>query len=224
MIGAVSFKSEGAPEPDRPLGSPGETGVSGACGTVYGVDGLIIGGGGGGAGFTNCPCACACPSAKHAIIKVTHPAMTSFADAGRCNRFAIIQVSVSSVCRCQPPSILERPRIEAVGTRYRCACLSASATLRHQEKAPDAILRGFQTGKRGLGGGGIPVQGNKRAGLPLVPRVRQGHSRPNPDDASRNPGDVFSLRRRFRHPARIDRGPHPARRCRHVDVIDAERL
>ena len=96
MAGGFSFNPAGTPEePGRPLGVPGETGVSGACGTVLGLDGLNVGGGGGGTGFTNC--ACACPSAKHATIAVTHPVMMSFPEGGRCNRFASISISVDSL-------------------------------------------------------------------------------------------------------------------------------
>jgi hypothetical protein len=51
----------------RPEGGAGETGTYGACGTVFGVDGLKVGGGGGGTGLTVC-CARAWPIAKAAIV------------------------------------------------------------------------------------------------------------------------------------------------------------
>ncbi len=68
-------------EPDRPLGAVGDTGTYGACGTVYGVDGLKVGGGGGGTGLTVC-CARAWPMANAAIIAVSETAAKSAA-AGR---------------------------------------------------------------------------------------------------------------------------------------------
>jgi len=49
----VSRCGESAPDPERVLGVPGATGVSGNCGTVFGLDGLRTGGGGEGTGFTN---------------------------------------------------------------------------------------------------------------------------------------------------------------------------
>jgi hypothetical protein len=50
----------------RSEGGAGETGTYGACGTVFGVDGLNVGGGGGGTGLTVC-CARASTMAKAAI-------------------------------------------------------------------------------------------------------------------------------------------------------------
>jgi hypothetical protein len=80
MLGTPTFDPGVPPEPDRPLGAPCETGASGDCGTVLGLDGLSVGVVGG-TGFTDC--ACAGPNAKHAVIAITHPAVTSFAEAAR---------------------------------------------------------------------------------------------------------------------------------------------
>jgi hypothetical protein len=80
ITGTLAFDPEAAPPLDRPLGVPGETGASGDCGTVLGLDGLSVGAVGG-TGFTNC--ACADPNAKHTTIALTHPAATSFARATR---------------------------------------------------------------------------------------------------------------------------------------------
>jgi hypothetical protein len=80
IAGTPALDPEVAPEPDRPLGAPGETGASGDCGTVLGLDGLSVGVVGG----TGCTsCACAGPNTKHATIAVTDPAVISFAEAAR---------------------------------------------------------------------------------------------------------------------------------------------
>ena len=65
----------------RPEGVVGATGTYGACGTVFGVDGLNVGGGGGGTGLTVC-CARAWPNAKTAIVAASATAATDAA-AGR---------------------------------------------------------------------------------------------------------------------------------------------
>jgi hypothetical protein len=80
IVGVPPFDPEVPPELDGPLAVPGETGASGDCGTVLGLDGLSVGVVGG-TGFTNCACAGA--KAKHAMIAVTHAAVTSFAEAAR---------------------------------------------------------------------------------------------------------------------------------------------
>ena len=63
------------------FGNPGETGICLVLGTVYGVDGLKIGGGGGGIGYGICACACLIVPPK----KDTHPATTNFASIIRSN-------------------------------------------------------------------------------------------------------------------------------------------
>jgi len=75
----------------------GETGTSGVCGAVFGVDGLNVGGGdgGGATGLTVC-CARAWPMAKAAIIAVSDNAAKSAA-AGRPNPVAAMPISLSSV-------------------------------------------------------------------------------------------------------------------------------
>jgi hypothetical protein len=70
----------GGAEPGKPLGGVGETGASGVCGTVLGLDGLKVGGAGGGTGLT--VCARAWPIAKAAIVAATKTAAKSAA-AGR---------------------------------------------------------------------------------------------------------------------------------------------
>ncbi len=81
----------------RPLGGAGAIGTYGGCGTVFGVDGLNVGGGGGGTGLTVC-CARAWPMAKAAIIAVSETAAKSAA-AGRLNTVAFMPVSLSFVGR-----------------------------------------------------------------------------------------------------------------------------
>jgi hypothetical protein len=85
--GATTTEPGAELEPDRPPGADGETGASGVCGTMLGVDGLKLGGGGVGTGLTGC--APACPMVKAAIT----PAAKN-ATAGRLN--PIIVVSLSS--------------------------------------------------------------------------------------------------------------------------------
>jgi hypothetical protein len=79
----------GLDDPGSALGDPGETGVGGACGTVFGTDGLKVGGGGGGTGFTNCAWAGAVAKPEQA----SHPAMKTVAGATRPNLVARIAVS-----------------------------------------------------------------------------------------------------------------------------------
>jgi hypothetical protein len=78
----------------RPLGADGEIGTYGACGTVFGVDGLKVGGGGGGTGLT--VCARAWPMAKAAIVAASETAAKS-ATARRSNLVAFMPVSSSFV-------------------------------------------------------------------------------------------------------------------------------
>ncbi len=82
----------------RALGSPGETGVSGDCGTVYGVDGLKVGGGCGGGGSGNCACACSIARLK----KANHPATKILASAIRSNLVVCIAVSFEPMYRHGP--------------------------------------------------------------------------------------------------------------------------
>jgi hypothetical protein len=77
------------------LGVPGETGVSGDCGTVFGLDGLKTGGGDGGTGFTNCACACSIATPKHA----SHPAKKNFASAIRSDLVVCIVISCETMFR-----------------------------------------------------------------------------------------------------------------------------
>jgi hypothetical protein len=79
----------------RPEGAVGEIGTYGACGTVFGVDGLNVGGGGGGTGLTVC-CARAWPTAKAAIIAVSKTAARSAAP-GRSNLVAAMPISLRLV-------------------------------------------------------------------------------------------------------------------------------
>jgi hypothetical protein len=78
-------------DPGSALGNPGETGASGACGTVFGTDGLKVGGGGGGGGLTNWACAGPLPRPAH----VAHPATKTVASAIRPDFIARIAVSFS---------------------------------------------------------------------------------------------------------------------------------
>jgi hypothetical protein len=80
----------------RPLGADGEIGTYGACGTVFGVDGLKVGGGGGGTGLT--VCARAWPMAKAAIIAASATTAKSAA-AGRSTLVAAMPISSSFVGR-----------------------------------------------------------------------------------------------------------------------------
>ena len=83
-------------EPGSALGATGETGVSGACGTVFGTDGLKVGGGGGGGGFTNCACAAPMAMPKQA----THPVTKNVAGAIRPDFVAGLAISVAAIVRC----------------------------------------------------------------------------------------------------------------------------
>jgi hypothetical protein len=84
-------------EPGSALGSPGETGVGGACGTVFGTDGLKTGGGGGGGGFTNWASAGSMVGPKQA----TQQATKNVAGAIRPNFLASIAVSLAAIVRCR---------------------------------------------------------------------------------------------------------------------------
>jgi hypothetical protein len=87
-----------APEPERPLpGDDGATGVYGACGTVFGLDGLKVGAGCG-IGVVGAGCARTAPVAKAAIIAASETPAKSAA-AARSNRVAFISVSLGSACR-----------------------------------------------------------------------------------------------------------------------------
>jgi hypothetical protein len=83
------------PEPGSAFGVPGETGASGACGTVLGTDGLKTGGGGGGGGFTNCAWAGSTAKPEQA----THPATKNAASATRPNLVARIAFSLTAMVR-----------------------------------------------------------------------------------------------------------------------------
>jgi len=110
--GATSSEPGAGPEPDEPPGAVGETGVSGACGTVLGFDGLNVGGGGGGglitggggAALGRCAWAWAWawPTAKAAIIAARETA-AKHAAAERSNPVAAIPVSFSFVCNPNAP-------------------------------------------------------------------------------------------------------------------------
>ncbi len=93
MLGSVlsGGKTTLESDPGSALGGPGETGVGGACGTVFGTDGLKTGGGGGGGGFTNWACAVSMAIPKQA----THPATKYVAGAIRPNFPASIAVSLT---------------------------------------------------------------------------------------------------------------------------------
>jgi len=97
--GTIAGEAGAGAAPDGPLGGAGETGTPGVCGTVFGVDGLKVGGGdgGGATGLTVC-CARAWPMAKAAIIALSDKAVKSAA-AGRPNPVAAMTISLSSVGR-----------------------------------------------------------------------------------------------------------------------------
>jgi hypothetical protein len=82
--------------PEGPEGTPGDTGATGGCATVFGVDGLKVGGGCVMGGVTGC--ARAWPMAKAAIVAVSETAAKSAAGR-RLSPIACMSASLRSVDR-----------------------------------------------------------------------------------------------------------------------------
>jgi hypothetical protein len=99
--GTIAGDSVAGAAPGRLLGGVGETGASGACGTVLGVDGLKVGGGGAGTGLT--VCAWAWPMAKAAIVAASETAAKSA--AGRSNPVACMPISLEFLLVAERPSL-----------------------------------------------------------------------------------------------------------------------